>query len=239
MGMRRFPVIPLVASPLAVLSGICAPMAGQELPLDRMAPGDRAQVEDILGRANFDFISRTEPKRVRTATMEKFFDHPRLSVAMWRQCQFAPALFAQEVSSHQWRLDDASGLRADLRLIYSHPGWRVYLVDGVADKGRMGAPFAVSARLVASYRYWEDTKGFQSEIHTWTALDSALLGFMARPFFGRIKAKQNQFIAYINGNIVSFGEAADLAPRDFLERLRQEGDAASLSEYEALFESRR
>lgn len=233
MGMRRFLAIPPI-----VLAGICAPAPSQQLPLDRMEPGDRAQVEDILGRANFDFVSRTEPRRVRTATMEKLFDHPRMSVAMWRQCQFAPAFFAQEVSRRQWKLDDTLGLRADLRLIYGRPGWRIYLVDGVADKGRMGAPFAVAARMVASYRYWQGAKGFESEIHTWTALDSALLGFMARPFYGHIKAKQDQFIAYITGNIASFGEAADLAPRDFLERLRQEGDTASLDEYEALFGSR-
>lgn len=233
-GMR-----PSAFSSVIAVAGLCAPLVGQQLPLDRLSPGDRAQVEDILGRANFDFTSRTEPKRVKPATMEKLFDHPRMSVAMWRQCQFVPAFFAQEISGRQWKLDDTLGLRADLRLIYSHPGWRIYLVDGVADKGRMGAPFAVSARMVASYRYWEDGAGFQSQIHTWTALDSELLSFMARPFYGRIKAKQDQFIAYITGNIASFGESADLAPRDFLDRLKQEGDAASLNEYETLFGSRR
>ena len=224
---------------LTALAGISAPMAGQGLPLDHLAPSDRAQVEDILGRANFDFTSRTEPKRVRPATMEKLFDHPRMSVAMWRQCQFVPAFFATELSPREWKLVDPTGLRAELRLIYSKPGWRIYLVDGTADKGRLGTPFSVSARMVASYRYGEDAKGFQSEIHTWTALDSALLGLFARPFHGYIKTRQDKFIAYINGNIAAFGEAAELAPDDFLERLEQEGDAASLRDYETLFGSRR
>ncbi|HXC17550.1 MAG TPA: hypothetical protein VNV60_08940 [Holophagaceae bacterium] len=228
--MRRY-----VSVLLIVLAGTFPPLAGQSLPLDHLAPGDRAQVQDILGRANFDFISRTEPKRVRPATMEKLFDHPRMSVAMWRQCQFAPAFFAQEVSDREWKLDDTEGLRASLRLVYAKPGWRIYLVDGLAARGRLKTPFAVSARMVASYRYWEDGKGFHSEIRTWTKLDSALLGFMARPFHGYIKSRQDQFIAYINGNIASFGEAAELAPGDFLDRLKQEGDGASLREYETLF----
>ncbi|HTL98644.1 MAG TPA: hypothetical protein VL181_07555 [Holophagaceae bacterium] len=225
----------------ALLCLVPAAMASQAqaLPFDQMAPADRAMAEDILHRANFDFTSRTEPKRVKLATMEKLFNHPRMSVAMWRQCQFVPAFHAVEISSRQWKLDDTQGLRADLRLIYAKPGWRIYLVDGTAAKGRLGTPFAVSARMVASYRYWQGDKGFESEIHTWTALDSALLGFVARPFYGHIKSKQDQFIAYINGNIASFGEAADLAPGDFLERLRQEGDEASLRAYQTLFEARR
>lgn len=216
-----------------------ATLLGQPLPLAQMQPSDRAQVEDILARANFDFTSKTEPKQVHTSTMEKLFDHPRMSVAMWRQCQFVPPFFAQEAANGQWRLDDTQGLRADLRLIYSAPGWRIYLVDGTAAKGRLGTPFAVSARLVASYRYREDAKGFESEIHTWTVLDSALLGFMARPFYGYIRTRQNDFIAYITRNIASFGEAAELAPGDFLERLQQDGDQPSLQVYEAMFGSRR
>ena len=230
MDMRRLLLSALV---------LWAPLSAQGLPLDHLAPSDRAQVEDILARKDFDFTSRTEPKRVRPSTMEELFDHPRMSVAMWRQCQFVPAFFAQEVSGKEWKLDDTRGLRAGLRLIYARPGWRIYLVDGVADKGRLKTPFAVSARLVASYRYWEDGKGFESEIHTWTALDSALLGFMARPFYGYIKSRQDQFIAYINGNIAAFGEAAELAPGDFLERLEQEGDEASTREFQTLFGSRR
>lgn len=232
MGMR-----PSTSISAFALAGLCAPLAGQQLPLDRMAPSDRAQVQDILDRANFDFTSRTEPKRVHPATMEKLFDHPRMSVAMWRQCQFAPPFFAQELGPGRWNLNDTQGLRAELRLVYARPGWRIYLVDGQAAKGWHGTPVTVSARMVASYRYSEGPKGFESEIHTWTALDSALLGFMARPFYGYIHHRQEQFIAYINGNIAAFGEAAELAPGDFLDRLKQEGDAASLREYEALFGS--
>ncbi len=230
MGMRA--LLP------AVLLCSCL-LSAQGLPLDHLAASDRAQVEDILARANFDFTSRTEPKRVRPATMEKLFDHPRMSVAMWRQCQFVPAFFATELSSTEWKLVDPTGLQADLRLIFARPGWRVYLVDGRADKGRLRTPFSVSARMVASYRYWQGAKGFESEIHTWTALDSSLLGFFARPFHGYIKDRQDRFIAYINGNIAAFGETADLAPGDFQERLEQEGDEASLKEFKALFGSRR
>lgn len=234
MGMRHAALIPAI-----ILGGISAPTAAQGLPLEQMTPSDRAQVQDILARKDFDFTSRTAPKRVRIATMEELFDHPRMSVAMWRQCEFVPAFFAQEVSGREWKLDDTQGLRAGLRLVYAKPGWRIYLVDGVADKGRLKTPFAVSARMVASYRYWQDGKGFESEIHTWTALDSALLGFMARPFYGYIKSRQDQFIAYINGNIAAFGEAAELAPGDFLDRLKQDGDGETLRQYESLFGGRR
>ncbi len=231
MGMRAAALALCLLLPAALRAQ--APASG--LPLADLAPEDRAQVEDITGRANFNFTSQTEPKRVRVPTMEKLFDHPRMSVAMWRQCQFVPAFFATEISSTEWKLVDPTGLRADLRLIFAKPGWRIYLVDGTAEGRRLGTPFSVSARMVASYRYWEGPQGFQSEIHTWTALDSALLGFFARPFYGAIEARQNKFIAYINGNIAAFGEAADLAPGDFLDRLRQEGDGVSLKAYQALF----
>ena len=239
LGMRAS----LPGAALAVASAVAftfaSALAAQDLPLDRLTPSDRAQVEDILGRANFNFTSQTDPKRVHPGTMEKLFDHPRMSVAMWRQCQFVPEFFATERTPRQWKLVDPTGLRADLRLIYARPGWRIYLVDGVADKSRLGTPISVSARMVASYRYWEDAQGFRSEIHTWTALDSALLGFFARPFYGTIKARQDKFIAYINANIAAFGETAELAPGDFLERLEQEGDDESLKAFKALFGARR
>lgn len=223
----------------AILFGrVFAPLSAQGLPLDQLAPADRAQVQDILARKDFDFSARTEPKRVRPATMEKLFDHPRMSVAMWRQCQFQPPFFAQERSPREWRLDDLQGLRAGLRLVYAKPGWRIYLVDGHADKGWHKSPVAVSARMVASYRYREGPKGFESEIHTWTALDSALLSFVALPFYGYIRHRQEEFIAYITSNIAAFGEAADLAPGDFLTRLKQEGDEESSRQFEALFGSR-
>lgn len=225
---------------LAVLAawGTAAPLRAQALPLDRLAPADRAQVSDIVARANFDFTSRAEPRKVQAATMEKLFDHPRLSVALWRQCQFAPSFFALVSGPDRWSLDDTRGLRADLRLVYARPGWRIYLVDGHADRGWRGVPVAVTARMVASYRYWEGPKGYESEVHTWTALDSALLGFMARPFYGVIHARQEEFIAYINRNIAVFGEAAELAPSDFLPRLKQDGDAEACQEYQRLFGGR-
>ena len=223
------------AAVLALCCLLPAGLSAQDLPFGQMAPADRVQVQDILAKANFDFTSRTEPKRVHPATMEKLFDHPRMSVAMWRQCRFVPDFFSSEISAREWKLVDPTGLHADLRLVYARPGWRVYLVDGTADKGRLGTPFSVSARMVASYRYWDGGKGFESEIRTWTALDSALLGFFALPFHGAIRARQNKFIAYINSNIASFGEAAELAPGDFLDRLKQEGDAAALRDYQALF----
>ena len=224
----------------AILSGaFIGTLAAQGLPLDQMAPSDRAEIQDILARKDFDFSSRTEPKRVRPATMEQLFDHPRMSVALWRKCQFQPPFFAQERSPREWSLNDLRGLRAGLRLVYAKPGWRIYLVDGHADKGWQGTPVGVSARMVASYRYWEDAKGFESEIHTWTALDSALLGFLARPFYGFIKHRQEVFITYTTANIAAFGEAAELAPGDFLVSLKQEGDAASERQFEALFGSSR
>ncbi len=234
MDMRRFALISAI-----VLGWTGASLSAQGLPLNELAPADRAQVEDILARKDFDFTSRTEPKRVRPVTMERLFDHPRMSVAMWRQCQFQPPFFAQERSPRDWSLDDMQGLRAGLHLVYAKPGWRIYLVDGHADKGWHKSPVAVSARMVASYRYQEGPKGFESEIHTWTALDSALLGFMARPFYGFIRHRQEEFIAYINGNIAAFGEAAELAPGDFLDRLKQEGDGESLRQFDLLFGSHR
>lgn len=240
MGMR--PVLPLIARACllaCLLAGSGAALRGQQpLPLDRLAPGDRAQVQDILARANFDFTSRTEPRRVGLGTMEKLFDHPRMSVAMWRQCQFVPPFYAQVSGPDRWSLDDLRGLRAELHQVYARPGWRIYLVDGHADRGWRGTPVAVTARMVASYRYWEGPKGYESEVHTWTALDSALLSFMARPFYGVIHARQEEFIAYINSNIAVFGEAAELSPSDFLPRLRQEGDPEALKEYQRLFGGR-
>jgi hypothetical protein len=146
-----------------------------------------------------------------------------------------PAFYAFIHPDGAWSIDDARGLRGTLRLVYQRPGHRVYLVEGVAEKGRLKTPFAVGAKMLTSYRYWEGRNGFETHLQTWTALDSALLGVMARPFRGYIKGRQDEFIAYINGNVATFGEFADLSPRDFHAPLKRDGDAIALRDFETLF----
>jgi hypothetical protein len=206
--------------------------------LAQLPPAARAEALDIVNRADFVFVTRTQPKHVRLTTMEKLFDHPRLGAAMWRHCQFVPKFYAFIHPDGAWSIDDTRGLKGTLRLVYHRPGHRIYLVEGVAEKGRLKTPFSVGARMLTSYRYWEGKSGFESELHTWTALNSAVLGVVARPFRGYIKGRQDEFIAYINGNVATFGEFADLSPRDFQGPLRRDGDVLALREFEAIFLSR-
>ncbi len=206
--------------------------------LDRLSPSARAEALDIVQRADFIFETRTPPKQVRLATMENLFDHPRLGAAMWRHCQFVPGFYAFTLPGGAWSIDDTKGLRGTLRLVLKQPGHRVYLVEGRAEKGRLRTPFAVGARMLTSYRYWEGKNGFESYLQTWTALDSAILGVVSRPFRGYIKGRQDQFIAYINGNVATFGEFAELSPRDFYGPLKRDGDAIALREYESIFMKR-
>jgi hypothetical protein len=201
----------------------------------QLPPAAQAEALDIVNRADFVFETRTQPKHVRLATMEKLFDHPVLGAAMWRYCQFVPAFYAFLHPDGAWSIDDTRGLRGTLRLIYRRPGHRIYLVEGRAENGRLKTPFPVGAKMLTSYRYWEGKNGFESHLQTWTALDSALLGVMARPFRGYIKGRQDEFIAYINGNVATFGEFADLSPGDFHDPLRRDGDPKALREFEALF----
>jgi hypothetical protein len=203
--------------------------------LEQLPPGARAEARDIVNRADFMFETQTQPKHVRLATMEKLFDHPVLGAAMWRYCQFVPAFYAFMHPDGAWSIDDTRGLRGTLRLVYRRPGHRIYLVEGRAEKGRLKTPFSVGAKMLTSYRYWEGRNGFESHLQTWTALDSALLGVVVRPFRGYIKGRQDEFIAYINGNVATFGEFAESNPRDFHGPLRRDGDPIALSEFEALF----
>ncbi len=220
-----------LAAPLFSLALLGAPPAF----LDQLAPGARAEAEDIIQRADFIFETRTQPKQVRLATMDKLFDHPRLGAAMWRHCQFVPRFYAFVHPDGAWSIDDTRGLKGVLRLVLQRPGHRVYLVEGVAEKGRLPVPFAVKARMLTSYRYWEGKQGFETHLQTWTALDSAVLGVVARPFRGYIKGRQDEFIAYINGNVATFGEFADLRPQDFHGPLKRDGDLVALRDFEALF----
>jgi hypothetical protein len=191
---------------------------------------------DIVKRADFVFETRTPPKHVRLATMEKLFDHPTLGAAMWRYCQFVPTFYAFIHPDGDWSIDDTRGLKGTLRLVYRRPGHRVYLVEGKAERGRLKAFFpAVGAKMLTSYRYWEGKNGFESHLQTWTALNSAVLGVMSRPFRGYIKGRQDEFIAYINGNVATFGEFAELSPRDFQAPLKRDGDPTALREFETLF----
>jgi len=93
----------------------------------------------------------------------------------------------------------------------------------------------VRAKMLTSYRYWEGKNGFETHLQTWTALDSALLGAISRPFRPYIKHRQDEFIAYINGNVATFGEFAELSPRDFYGPLKLDGDAIALRDFETLF----
>jgi hypothetical protein len=203
--------------------------------LGQLSPAAQAEALDIVKRADFVFETRTQPKQVHLATMEKLFDHPVLGAAMWRYCQFVPAFYAFIHPDGAWSIDDTRGLRGTLRLVYRRPGHRVYLVEGRAEAGRLKTPFPVGAKMLTSYRYWEGKSGFESHLQTWTALDSAVLGVVARAFRGYIKGRQDEFIAYINGNVALFGEFADLSPGDFHGPLKRDGDPLALREFEAIF----
>jgi hypothetical protein len=204
--------------------------------LDQLPPAAREEALDIIKRADFVFETKTPPRHVRLATMEKLFDHPRLGAAMWRHCRFVPSFYAFTHPDGAWSIDDTRGLKGTLHLIYQRPGQRVYLVEGVAGRGRLPVvPFSVGARMLTSYRYWEGKNGFESHLQTWTALNSAVLGVMSRPFRGYIKGRQDEFIAYINGNVATFGEFADLSPNDFYGPLKRDGDPVALRGFETLF----
>lgn len=206
-----------------------------QVPFEQLPAGAREEAQDIVRRADFAFETRTVPKRVRLTLMEQLFDHPRLGAAMWRSCQFVPGFYAFEHGGDEWSIDDTRGLKGTLRLVLRQPGLRVYLVEGRAEQGRLKTPFPVGAKMVTVYRYWEGPQGFQSHLQTWTALDSALLGFLAKPFKGYIRHRQDEFIAYINGNIAQFGEFADACPQEFLGPVKREGDPVALRQFETLF----
>lgn len=216
---------------------ISAALQGQ-IPWGDLSGYPKAAVEEVVKRADFTFETRTAPKRVRLAAMEKLFDHPKLGAAMWRHCQFVPAFYAFVHPDGSWTIDDTRGLTGTLTLLVKKPGLRVYFVEGRAEQGRLKTPFAVGARMVTVYRYWEGPKGFESQLQTWTALDSALLGFVARPFRGYIRQRQDEFIAYINGNIATFGEFAAVDPLEFHDPLRREGDPIAQRDFETLFGKR-
>lgn len=206
-----------------------------QVPLNAMTPQHRAWAQSILQKPDFTFETRTVPVRVRLATMEKLFDHPRVAAAMWRHCQFSPGLYAFDLPGDQLTIDDGRGLRGTLTLAHRQAGMRVYLVDGRVEKGRMNNPFAVGARMVVIYHYWEGPKGFESHLQTWTALDSALLSLISRPFRGYIRHRQQEFIAYITDNIAKGGEFAQIDPLEFRRPLHREGDPVAIRQFEEIF----
>lgn len=218
-----------------VLLLLALPLAAQ-IPYDQIPAEYREEVRQVVTKADFHFATRTEPKQVRVATLEKIFDHPRVGVALWRYCRFAPTFFAFTHGDGSWTVDDAQGLRGTMHLVYRRPGHRIYLVYGVAEPGRVNALSPrVKARMLTSYRYWDGPKGFESHLESWTELDSAVLGFFAKPFRGVLRRKQDQFIAYINGNVAAFGEFAEADPAEYRRALQSEGDLDALRDFERLF----
>ena len=206
-----------------------------QVPLDKMTVADRIQAAEIVRKPNFTFTTETPPARVRLATMDKLFDHPRLAAAMWRECQFAPRLFAFVLPDHGLIVDDANGLRGTLTLAYREPGRRVYLIEGRVEKWRMGNPFPVGAKMVVIYNYWDGPKGYQSRLQTWTALDSTVLGTLTRPFRKYIQHRQEQFIAYIMGNMAQGGAFAESHHDDFLGPIQREGDKTAARQFQQVF----
>ena len=196
-----------------------APLIGQEkklFPMDLIPDSYRSQVQVLVERSDFQFKTSTIPKKVKLSSMEKLFDHPRLSAAMWRHCQFTPSFFAFEEAPNTFSINDTKGLTGRLTLLYSVPGHRIYWVQGRAEAGRL-KPFApaVGAQMITSYRYWETEKGFETQLDTWTKLDNALLGFLAQPFHKYVQGRQDEFIGYINSNIALFGESTELNSIEF------------------------
>jgi hypothetical protein len=224
--------------PLSLALLLSASLPGQ-VPLDKMDLPNRILAEEILRKPQFTFQTTTPPVDVRVATMEKLFDHPRLAAAMWRECQFVPKLFAFTLPAQGLIIDDTRGLKGTMLLAYREPGKRVYVIDGRVERWRMGNPFAVGARMVVIYTYWQGPKGFQSHLQTWTALDSAILGTLTRPFKNYIQHRQEEFMAYILGNMSHGGEFAEHNYEDFVGPIQREGDLVAVREYQEVFGRRK
>ena len=203
--------------------------------LDQLPPAAQAEALDIMKRADFMFETQNSAQACPSRHHGETFRSSR----SWGRHVAVLSVCARLLRLHPsgWRLEHRRYPRSEgtLRLIYRRPGHRVYLVEGRAENGRLKTSFPVGAKMLTSYRYWEGKNGFESHLQTWTALDSALLGVMARPFRGYIKGRQDEFIAYINGNVATFGEFAELSPRDFHGPLKRDGDPMALREFEALF----
>jgi len=208
-----------------------------QVPLEKMALPSRIMATELLRRPDFTFQTNTEPARVRLVTMERLFDRPRLAAAMWRECQFVPKLYAFALPARGLIVDDANGLRGTMTLAYREPGLRVYLIEGRVERGRMGNPFPVGAKMLVIYKYWEDEKGFRSHLQTWTTLDSALLGTLTRPFRKFIQRRQEQFMGYIMGNMAKGGEFAESSHDDFLGPIQREGDPVAIRQYQRTFKA--
>ncbi len=215
---------PVSISRLSILSLLIfvastLPAVGQgkkPFPIDLIPAAFRSQVQALVEQSDFQFQTSTVPKKVKVASMEMLFDHPRLSAAMWRHCQFTPSFFAFEEAPNTFSINDTKGLTGRLTLLYSVPGHRIYWVQGRAEAGRL-KPFApaVGAQMITSYRYWETEKGFETQLDTWTKLDNALLGFLAQPFRKYVQGRQDEFISYINNNIALFGESTEVNSTEF------------------------
>ena len=215
---------PVSISRLSILSLLIfvastLPAVGQgkkPFPIDLIPAAFRSQVQALVEQSDFQFQTSTVPKKVKVASMEMLFDHPRLSAAMWRHCQFTPSFFAFEEAPNTFSINDTKGLTGRLTLLYSVPGHRIYWVQGKAEAGRL-KPFApaVGAQMITSYRYWETEKGFETQLDTWTKLDNALLGFLAQPFRKYVQGRQDEFISYINNNIALFGESTEVNSTEF------------------------
>jgi hypothetical protein len=217
-----------------IVVGMVPALWGQ-VPLEKMTPFNRVQAEAILRKPDFTFSTVTAPAQVRLGTMEKLFDHPRLAAAMWRECQFVPRFYAFALPERGLVIIDPTGLSGTMTLAFREKGMRVYLVEGRVERWRMGNPFAVSARMVVIYKYWEGAKGYQSRMQTWTTLDSALLGTLTRPFRKYIQQRQEQFIGYIMGNMAQGGEFAERSHEEFLGPIEQEGDATAAKQFLQVF----
>jgi hypothetical protein len=103
----------------------------------------------------------------------------------------------------------------------------------------MGNPFAVGAKMLVVYSYWQGPKGFESHLQTWTTLDSALLGTLSRPFRSYIQHRQEEFMAYIMGNMSHGGEFAEHSYEDFLGPIQREGDPTAVRDYLEVFRKHR
>ncbi len=206
-----------------------------QVPMERIPAAYLAPVTAVIEKADFTFETSTKPVRVRLETMDKLFDNPCLAAAMWRHCQFVPSLYAFELPGKNVVIDDSKGLRGTLFLVHQQPGLRVYYIEGRVEKGRMKNPFAVDAKMVVLYRYWHNAAGFQSQLHTWTTLDSALLSLITRPFRKYIRTRQEEFISYITKNISQGGEFAQIHPAEFQEPIKQEGDIIAIRQFAEVF----
>ncbi|RMG19031.1 MAG: hypothetical protein D6731_00760 [Planctomycetota bacterium] len=198
----------------------------QDLPLDRLAAGDRAEVVRIASDPTVRARVPAQRVRCRPATYRRLLAELPLA-ARWLRALDLGDYAIEDLPAGGFRVDDRAGARARCRRALDERGLLVVVARGTLDVRALPTIRGAGVITVRYAALPDDPRRLRARAEVAFRVESGLLHLVTRPFERLLERVLAAKLAALVRSATALAEAIERDPTGTYERLRAAGAASS------------